>query len=208
MFYVEQILTDLPRPSAFNWYKIIKKGDAMDCPHCHINLISKEYEHLSVSVCQKCEGIWLEPSQLSQIITKRDEQFSSDEIQNTLKAAHPGLSPAETPAALSCPVCSAAMEKINYDYSSGVVLNSCPKGDGLWFDKNELEAVQIFMEHWDDKENIQEQELLAKLKKDREDLEASEAKELQADNTRMTTLSKESVFERVFQLFDSLKMYK
>ena len=39
------------------------------------------------------------------------------------------------------------MQTINYDYSSGIILDRCPQGHGLWLDAGELEQVQIVREH-------------------------------------------------------------
>ena len=43
------------------------------------------------------------------------------------------------------------MGALNYSYSSGVVIDVCPRGDGLWFDHRELEKIQAFHEHWNAK---------------------------------------------------------
>ena len=40
-------------------------------------------------------------------------------------------------------------DTFNYNYSTGIILDSCPHGHGAWLDKGELERVQIHMEHWD-----------------------------------------------------------
>lgn len=177
----------------------------MDCPRCHKVLAVRDYEHLSVFSCFQCSGIWLNPPQLSKIITMR-EQFSADEIQNTLKIAHTGI-PDEA-SALACPVCSGAMEEINYDYSSGIILHSCPKGDGIWFDKKELDEVQIFMEHWDDEENKHLNEFHATLGKVKAELKAEEDKEKKIEKAHVAALSREHILTRLFELFDLLKMDK
>jgi Zn-finger nucleic acid-binding protein len=42
------------------------------------------------------------------------------------------------------------MVPINYDYSSGIILDRCPEGHGLWLDGGELEKVQITREQSDE----------------------------------------------------------
>ncbi len=42
------------------------------------------------------------------------------------------------------------MAPINYDYSSGIILDRCPQGHGLWLDGGELEKVQIVREQSED----------------------------------------------------------
>lgn len=191
----------------------------MDCPHCHARLLTKDYEQISVSTCEDCSGIWLDPSQLNQIIAKHDMQFSPEEIQSTLKLAHPGLSDAENASTLPCPVCSDDMHAVNYDYSSGVILHVCSAGHGLWFDKNALEQVQIFMEHWDTEENTHQSELIGKLQKVREDEKAYEDDVARKDDLiRENTESNEAqtkgvlglslikLLDSIFKLFDKMKM--
>ena len=51
---------------------------------------------------------------------------------------------------VKCPICQSAMASINYDYSSGIILDRCPQGHGLWLDGAELEKVQIVREKSDE----------------------------------------------------------
>ncbi|NDC23341.1 MAG: hypothetical protein EB078_06810 [Proteobacteria bacterium] len=41
------------------------------------------------------------------------------------------------------------MNALNYAYQSGVVIDTCPNGHGVWLDSGELEKVQIFKESQD-----------------------------------------------------------
>ncbi len=177
----------------------------MDCPRCHKELALKDYEQISVFSCFQCNGIWLDPSQLSKIITMQ-KQFSAEEIQNTLKIAHAGIT-AEA-SALPCPACSGDMEEINYDYSSGIILHSCPKGDGIWFDKDELDEVQIFMEHWNDEENNRIKEFQADLRNVDVEQKVKEDNAAAVESAKVYAISREHILNRVFTLFDLLKMDK
>jgi Zn-finger nucleic acid-binding protein len=40
------------------------------------------------------------------------------------------------------------MRPTNYNYSSGIIIDSCPNGHGVWLDNLELEKVQANGEHW------------------------------------------------------------
>lgn len=180
----------------------------MKCPHCEKPLLPKDYENISVSTCKDCSGIWMEPSQLSHLVSLREEKFSPSEIQDTLQSAYPGLTDEDLASALPCPECSSEMQEINYNYCSGVILNSCQKGHGLWFDKDELEKAQIFMEHWDDKSRIHKAELLEKLKQTRADYNAQESAEINEDRADTHRLSKTKILSRVFTLFDLMKLDK
>ena len=53
---------------------------------------------------------------------------------------------------LACPKCpNTELNRFNYAASSGIALDKCPRCGGLWFDKDELERVQILVEEWDKK---------------------------------------------------------
>jgi len=124
----------------------------MECPRCSTALISTTYENTKMDSCSQCSGIWLDNANLQPILTMHDIQFSPAIIEQTLKLAHAGLQKAEVDALLPCPECLQNMHALNYDYNSGIIIHACPNGKGLWFDKDELAEVQIFMDHWDEEE--------------------------------------------------------
>lgn len=47
---------------------------------------------------------------------------------------------------ISCPACGSPTESTEYAYCSQVVINRCPKCGGVWLDKGELEAIEVFYE--------------------------------------------------------------
>jgi Zn-finger nucleic acid-binding protein len=174
----------------------------MDCPHCYQTLINKDYEHISIYTCEKCAGIWLEPAQLSEITTMSDTHFIPEEVQDVLLAAQSGAGVTENSASLRCPKCSRDMNTINYDYSSGIIVNVCSLGDGLWFEKNQLQQVQIFMEQCDNQEHTRKKELLTKLKKSKQELDDELAGDPHENDVDLTFAT---VLDRLFLLFDAMR---
>ncbi len=83
------------------------------------------------------------------IISTKEQQFSKELIQETLITAFPGVPQDERRSVERCPECQKAMLAINYDYSSGVIIDRCPDGHGIWLDGNELEKAQLHREHWE-----------------------------------------------------------
>lgn len=133
----------------------------MNCPRCQQAFQSNTYEKINIDNCPHCGGVWLDAGELLPIITARDALFTRDLVEKTLKRAHTKIPKAEQDVVLSCPHCSGAMHPLNYNYSSGIVLNACPNGHGVWLDKDELAGVQIHMEHWDQaKDQAKWQDLL------------------------------------------------
>jgi uncharacterized protein len=176
----------------------------MDCPHCHKELVIKDYQHTSIATCNDCGGVWIDPSQLERIISQR-EPFLPEQIQSSLQKAHSGFT--ATVTRLSCPVCSQLMGELNYDYSSGVIVNVCPQGHGIWFDKDELEQVQIFMDHWDTEENTEKAELLTKLDQLPDDQMVIDVNEVQPEEQvgDKLELNFTKLMNYLFDHFDNLK---
>ena len=143
----------------------------MTCPRCQSALQVATYENVDVDRCAQCQGVWLDQGEIRQIVTTQDEEFTPELVQETLKKALTGVPQAEQDSVELCPKCSTPMNPQNYNYSSGIIVDVCPEGHGLWLDRYELEKVQAHEEHWQ-----------AKLEKERPQwnrLAASAAEELE-----------------------------
>ncbi|MGD9562533.1 MAG: zf-TFIIB domain-containing protein [Pyrinomonadaceae bacterium] len=55
----------------------IEVEDAKDlhlqCPKCDGSLYEAEYEKITVDVCNKCTGVWLDAGELAQVAVKEEE---------------------------------------------------------------------------------------------------------------------------------------
>lgn len=121
----------------------------MKCPTCKTSLRVDHYEQIEIDRCDTCNGLWLDDREMMAIIRKRDTKASQTILTEVLSNAHRGL-PAQTGQdPRGCPRCSGPLKQLNHSYSSGIILDSCPKGHGVWLDEHELEKVQAFEEHWD-----------------------------------------------------------
>jgi len=119
----------------------------MKCPNCSSELKSVVYEGMEIYECPSCEGNWLEGKELSAIVRVREEVFSPEEIKEVIQKRKPVTSIIDSPErTLLCPECGLSMRKINYAYSTGVIIDRCPKCNGIWLDKGELKRIQIIME--------------------------------------------------------------
>jgi ribosomal protein L37AE/L43A len=45
----------------------------MDCPRCDGHLLETEYENVTIDVCDKCSGVWLDAGELAQVVDKNEE---------------------------------------------------------------------------------------------------------------------------------------
>lgn len=122
----------------------------MKCPRCSDALRQVSYEGVLVDTCDSCHGEWLDKDEIKRINAARDSVFTAEDqakvegakqvvVKQVVQAAH----------ALICPRCNVSMNTFNYAYDSGVMVDRCPKCDGLWLDDQELEAIQIVVEAWE-----------------------------------------------------------
>ncbi len=106
----------------------------MDCPACENAMITLELEEVEIDYCTDCGGIWLDAGELETLL---GEPEKAGELLHSFKA---DLKYTEKPC--KCPICHKKMQKIVVGQSRPTLLiDKCPRGDGLWFDKGELRDI-------------------------------------------------------------------
>jgi len=125
----------------------------MNCPVCSKVCNEEIYEGVTIDVCSKCFGIWLDQGELEQITAKREVIFKPSEVEAVNKLCGASdVGKEQESRQLTCPKCDEKpMKTINFNYSSGIIIDRCQKGCGLWLDADELDKVQIHAELWQDK---------------------------------------------------------
>ena len=118
----------------------------MECPKCKSDLKPENYEGVEIDRCVSCSGTWLDDDELIKIINNREEKFSDELIHETFALAFTGVPKKEQHSLERCPKCSKAMNAINYNYSSGIIIDRCPDDCGIWLDHCELEKIQVHIE--------------------------------------------------------------
>ncbi len=95
--------------------------------------------------CPECGGVWLDKGEIEAIqdlvvesydagrmVPPEDYDFSfSKHMQDNF-------------GTIQCPRCGVDMETKEYAYWSQVLVDVCPKGCGLWLDREELTALEVF----------------------------------------------------------------
>ena len=106
----------------------------MDCPVCKNAMITLELADVEIDHCFECGGIWLDAGELEMLLGEPEKSkvlLDSFKIDKTS---------AEKPR--RCPICLKKMQKIIVGTSQPTLLiDKCRKGDGLWFDKGELQDI-------------------------------------------------------------------
>jgi Zn-finger nucleic acid-binding protein len=117
------------------------------CPRCNVELKEISYESVVVDRCPSCEGEWLDKSEISTITEARTVIFTSDEVNKVKGVREPVVVQiTQPPKSVLCPRCNVQMKQINYSYSTGIIVDRCPRCEGIWLNKDELEHIQIVME--------------------------------------------------------------
>jgi len=107
---------------------------AMDCPVCKNAMITLELSEVEIDYCPGCGGIWLDKGELELLL---DDAEKAGNLLDSFKADSACL---EKPR--KCPICMKKMAKIVVGEEAPVLLiDKCVRGDGLWFDKGELEEI-------------------------------------------------------------------
>ncbi len=105
----------------------------MKCPHCKKSMIVLELDKIELDHCLECGGIWLDGGELELLLDAADDKeqlLASLNIDRNAKEKR-----------IKCPICSKKMEKALCGLQKAVRIDKCKNGDGLWFDKGELNEI-------------------------------------------------------------------
>ncbi len=106
----------------------------MDCPVCKNAMIALELAEVEVDYCTDCGGIWLDAGELELLLGNSEragQLLDSFKVDSTVSERR-----------RKCPICLKKMQKINVGASASVLtLDKCSRGDGLWFDRGELQEI-------------------------------------------------------------------
>jgi len=131
-------------------------GEAEKCPHCRAVLADDFYEGVAVKFCRACRGRLVPAAGVDRILARKEVAFSDDLIRqaadfkktvlrNPLVAEQKaGRRPVGSQA---CPHCGARMMPRPYNYQYFIPVDKCLSCYRIWFDADELEMLQILVEH-------------------------------------------------------------
>lgn len=136
-----------------------------NCPVDDFTLAPETYEGVTIDRCPHCQGVWLDEGELEAIQENQDSDFRDvpDRATESVIAAA-GMAAARAEGPLNCVSCKTEMEKSEYSFSSQVMIDSCPKGHGIWLDKSELSRLETFYEDEQDFADMAEAEILRELR--------------------------------------------
>jgi Zn-finger nucleic acid-binding protein len=108
----------------------------MRCPACREHMVVIEHEKIELDYCLRCKGTWFDATEL-------DLMFRSLGVAQGHSVASLMKQPTRRPAEArrKCPLCRRKMDKMIIGREPEVLIDSCPRGDGLWFDGGELDEL-------------------------------------------------------------------
>jgi Zn-finger nucleic acid-binding protein len=101
------------------------------CPACKEPLVVFELDGVEIDRCLKCGGTWLDDGEIDPLA--RLAGGAPDPLQAAIAAAGDGK-----PGDRRCVRCATKMKLVTVQT---VELDRCPRGHGLWFDRNEMETL-------------------------------------------------------------------
>ncbi|MFQ6035421.1 MAG: zf-TFIIB domain-containing protein [Sedimentisphaerales bacterium] len=106
----------------------------MDCPVCKNAMITLELADVEIDYCSECGGIWLDAGELELLLGQPEK---AKDLLDSFK-----IETSTTERIRKCPICDKKMRKIIVGSSEPTLLiDKCRRGDGLWFDKGELQDI-------------------------------------------------------------------
>jgi Zn-finger nucleic acid-binding protein len=97
-------------------------------------MVTLELSDIEIDHCLDCGGIWLDAGELRLLLN--DSGASSQILSSfTVDKSCPEKK-------RRCPICHKKMDKIHVGQSTApLLIDSCPKEHGLWFDRGELQNI-------------------------------------------------------------------
>jgi Zn-finger nucleic acid-binding protein len=134
-----------PHCGALGAQRRIMDVDRLTCPRCKTPqtqplMEPAELGGIHLDECEKCGGVWLEQGTFERIMNSAEAQSHTLHMLGVMRGS------AENKVRyLRCPICDEMMSRHNYAGHSGVIVDFCAHGHGIWFDFEELRCVVEFI---------------------------------------------------------------
>ncbi|MBU4253159.1 MAG: M48 family metalloprotease [Acidobacteria bacterium] len=136
-------------------------GGSGRCPSCRAGLREKYYEGVPLKACLKCGGRLVKDYLAERIIARREIGFSDELLKKAAVFKESFMeNPTRSlktqrarPRPAACPECGGKLLPRPYTYHYVVPVDRCFACRSIWFDRDELEILQILIEEKQDSEN-------------------------------------------------------
>ena len=113
----------------------------MICPTCKNHMFVVEYQKIELDYCGNCHGVWFDAGELQLMLGTIGINEAKSMLDSLLQS--PPASAAEKKR--KCPICRRTMKKVNIGGTEHVVIDTCGREDGVWFDGGEVDHLVKFI---------------------------------------------------------------
>jgi uncharacterized protein len=108
----------------------------MLCPVCRKPMVIVEFQNTELDTCLGCRGLWFDAQELGQLFELAGVPERYRDLESQVDRL-PHVGPRRR-----CPRCRCRLEPVRAPSArDDLILDECPRGDGLWFDQGELESL-------------------------------------------------------------------
>jgi Zn-dependent protease with chaperone function/Zn-finger nucleic acid-binding protein len=124
--------------------------DSLNCPSCGTELDHTHYEGVLIRSCKTCGGNLAREGTVFRILTREELDFP-ERFRNQVRAWREKLTGTSLfgrrfRSEYWCPQCGLSMRRMPYTWAYPVIVDRCPRCESVWFDRHELEALQVLVE--------------------------------------------------------------
>ncbi len=109
----------------------------MYCPVCKDPMIIVEHERIELDYCTRCRGVWFDAGELELMLEAANLDASRFNMKHIMSLPEKKIDEASR----KCPLCRKKMRKVAVGHEPEVVIDACPREEGLWFDGGEVAHV-------------------------------------------------------------------
>lgn len=100
-----------------------------------------EYQKIELDYCGNCQGVWFDVGELELMLGSVGIGETKSVLDSLLQSP-----PAPTnEKKRKCPICRRTMKKVNIGGTDHVLIDTCSREDGVWFDGGEVDHLVKFL---------------------------------------------------------------
>lgn len=100
-----------------------------------------EYQKIELDYCGNCQGVWFDVGELELMLGSVGIGETKSVLDSLLQSP-----PAPTnEKKRKCPICRRTMKKANIGGTDHVIIDTCSREDGVWFDGGEVDHLVKFL---------------------------------------------------------------
>jgi Zn-finger nucleic acid-binding protein len=111
----------------------------MRCVVCKEPMIVVEHENIELDYCDNCHGVWFDAGEVELLMETMGLESTG------LDGLHLAADEKSTEGVRKCPHCGKKMKKVALGHAPEMIIDACPRGDGLWFDSGEVGQLVAYL---------------------------------------------------------------